>query len=271
VYIPDFSQRVTVVSPDGKVLRRWGKAGHGPGEFDFVSPDPSTPKSVSSPIAVGPNGMIYVSDSGNARVEVFTPLGRFVREFGSFGRGNGQFLSPFELVVDKGGNVYVLDGQLTGVVNKFSPTGKFIWRIGGQASSDPDLAGHHHLASIDSHGRLVLFNEETAAVVYLDTNGHKLDSFNGSAGRFPPGTNPCEVTVDAAGDTYVTGCGRGPGCEAAVCAGTLVFDRTHRLIAEWANPSVPMITSPAFGPHGEVFALGQDGSLIRLRITLPGG
>jgi DNA-binding beta-propeller fold protein YncE len=271
VYITDFSQRVTVVSPAGRVLRRWGKRGHRPGEFDFVSADPSSPKQVIEPIAVGPNGVVYVSDSGNARVEVFTRQGRFVREFGSLGRGNGQFLMPFELTVDKDGNAYVLDGQLVGAVDKFSPTGKFLWRIGGEASSDPDLAGHHHLASIDSHGRLVMFNEETAAVVYLDGNGHKLDSFNASGGLFPAGTNPCEVTVEANGNTYVTGCGRGPGCEAVVCAGTLVFDRGHRLIAEWANPNVPMFSSPTFGPNGEVFALGQDGSLIRLRITLPGG
>ena len=116
-----------------------------------------------------------------------------------------------------------------------------------------------------------MFNEETAAVVYLDSSGHKLDSFKGSGGLYPAGANPCEVTVDAAGNAYVTGCGRGPGCEAAICAGTLVFDRTHHLTAEWANPNVPLITSPTFGPHGEVFALGHDGSLIRLRITLPGG
>ena len=271
VYIPDFSQRVTVISPAGKVLRRWGKPGRGSGEFHFVSPDPRAPKPVSSPITVGPNGMLYVSDSGNARVEVFSPQGRFRREFGSRGRGNGQFLSPFELVVDKGGNVYVVDDELVGVLNKFSPTGKFIWRIGGEASADPDLAGHHDLASIDPHGRLVMLNQETGAVVYLDGNGHKLDSFTGNGGLFTPGTGPCDVTVDAAGNTYITGCGRGPGCEAAICAGTLVFDRTHRLIAKWINPVVPMITSPRFGPHDEVFALGQDGSLIRLRMTLPGG
>ena len=270
IYITDFSQRVTVVSPAGKVLRRWGKTGHRSGEFDFAQSDPRVPKQVNGPITVGPNGMVYISDSGNARVEVFTPEGRFVRQFGSLGRGNGQFLSPFELVVDKGGNVYVLDDLLVGVVNKFSPTGKFIWRIGGEASSDPDLAGHHHLASIDSHGRLVMLNEETAAVVYLDGNGHKLDSFNDSGGLFSPGTGPCEATVDGAGNTYVTGCGRGGPCTAVICAGTLVFDRTHHPIAEWANPNAPMLTSPMFGPNGEVFALGQDGSLIRLRIT-PGG
>jgi DNA-binding beta-propeller fold protein YncE len=272
LFVTDLSQRVTVISPGGHVLRRWGKPGSGPGEFHFVSSDPSDPTGARGKIAVGPNGTVYVSDSGNARVEVFTPQGRFVRQFGSAGDRKGQFLSPFDLVVDKASNVYVVDDQLVGVVNKFSPSGKFLWRIGGVASSDPDLAGHHHLASIDSHGRLVMLTEDTGGtVVYLDNNGHKVDSFNGSGGLFPAGSNPCEVTVDAAGNTYVTGCGRGGSCTAVICAGTLVFDRTHRLIAKYANPKVPLFTSPVFGPNGEVFALGSDGSLIKLRITLPGG
>jgi DNA-binding beta-propeller fold protein YncE len=272
VYITDFSQRVTVVSPTGQVLGRWGKPGSGPGEFHFVGPDPTAPKQVEGSITVGPDGLVYVSDSGNARVEVFTPQGRFVRQFGSAGGGNGQFAMPFDLAVDKAGNVYVVDDGLVGVVDKFSPSGKFIWRIGGQASSDPDLAGHHHMESIDSHGRLVMLNEETGGtVMYLDGDGHKLDSFNGSARRFPPGTNPCQVSVDAAGNTYVTGCGRGEACTAPICAGTLVFDRAHHLIAEFASREVPLYTSPRFGPNGEVFALGHDGSLLRLRITVPQG
>jgi hypothetical protein len=51
----------------------------------------------------------------------------------------------------------------------------------------------------------------------------------------------------------------------------LVFDRTHRLIAEYPSARFPLYSSPLFGPNGEVFALGRDRSLLRLRITLPGG
>ena len=43
LYVTDHSQRVTVVSPAGTVLRRWGKPGTGPGQFRFIPADPSTP------------------------------------------------------------------------------------------------------------------------------------------------------------------------------------------------------------------------------------
>ena len=257
LYVTDFSQRVTVISPGGKVLRRWGKPGAGPGEFRFITNDPTTPTDVAGKVAVGRTGMVYVSDSGNGRVQVFTPQGRFIRQFGSYGSGKGQFFSPGNLVIDGSGNVYVADNQ-NQTLAKFSPAGKVIWRIGGSASSDPDLLGSKEPGSIDAHGRIVMVNDDQGRVFYVDPSGHKVDAFSPSV---PPGGHVCEVTVDAAGDTYVAGCGPNPPAR--------VYDRSHRLVAEWPGSKYSLQTSPVFGPNGEVFALATDGSILRLRITLP--
>jgi len=263
LYVTDLSQRVTVISPGGEVLRRWGKPGAGPGEFKFISGDPTDPTDVAGRIAVGRTGMVYVSDSGNGRVQVFTPQGRLIRQFGSYGSGKGQFFLPGNLVVDGSGNVYVADNQ-SQTLAKFSPSGKVIWQIGGSASSDQDLLGHQHLASIDAHGRLVMVNDDQGRVLYVDPSGHKVDAFSPDSSSFTEG-NMCEVTVDAAGDTYVSGCGPGP------TEPTLVYDRAHRLIAKWPGMNYSLLRLPVFGPNGEVFALATDGSILRLRITLPAG
>jgi NHL repeat len=258
LYVTDLSQRVTVISPAGTVLRRWGKHGSGPGEFKFISQSPRVPTDIQGSLAVGPDGTVYVSDSGNARVQVFTPQGRFVRQFGSLGSGEGQFLRPYFLVADQAGNVYVEDDQ-AGIVSKFSPGGKVIWQIGG-ASGDPDLVGLQKFAEIDAHGRIVMVNDVLNKVLYVDAGGHKVDAFSPSTSGQPTG-HVCGATVDAAGNTYVSGCGSGP---------TLVYDRAHRLIAEWPGTAYSLRYSPLFGPHGEVFALAADGSILKLRITLPG-
>jgi sugar lactone lactonase YvrE len=261
LYVTDLSQRVTVISPGGKVLRRWGKPGAGPGEFKFIMNDPTAPTDVAGKIAVGRNGMVYISDSGNDRVQVFTPQGGFIRQFGSYGSGKGQFYFTADLAVDGSGNVYVTDDQ-SQTLAKFSPSGKVIWQIGGSASSDQDLFGHQHLASIDAHGRLVMVNDDQGRVLYVNPSGHKVDAFSPDSSSFTGG-NVCEVTVDAAGDTYVSGCGPGP------TEPTLVYDRAHRLIAKWPGSTYTLLRSPVFGPNGEVFALATDGSILRLRITLP--
>ena len=262
LYVTDLSQRVTVISPAGNVLRRWGTPGSGPGEFKFVAFDPTTPADIHGKIAIGADGLVYVSDSGNARVQVFTPQGRFVRQFGSFGSGKGQFLRPFDLAIDGAGNVYVTDDQAE-TLSKFSPSGKVAWTIGGSASTDPDLIGHHHLAAIDRHGRLVIVNDDQDRALYIDASGHKVDVFSPSTAGSPTG-NVCEATVDAVGNTYVSGCGPQP------TGPTLVYDRAHRLIAEWPATTYSLLRSPVFGPNGEVFALATDGTILKLHITLPG-
>jgi sugar lactone lactonase YvrE len=257
LYITDASQRVTVVSPLGRVLRRWGRPGKGPGEFDFVG----TP-GVVAPIAVGVDGRVYVGDSGTSRVEVFTPRGAFIRQFGSSGYGKGKIELLHYLAVDRDGYVYVADDQI-GTLLKFSPSGRFQWSIGGASAADPDLVGHFHFSSssIDSHGRLLVANDSPERILYIDDGGHKVDAF-GSPSAFKQGA--CDVTVDANGDTFVGSC-QDPLQSPHY---TEVFDRTHGLLGEW-HPS-PFGTAPRFGPRGEVFALGENGSILRLRVTLPG-
>jgi len=261
LYVTDLSQRVTVISPAGKVLRRWGKLGSGPGEFRFIPGDPTTPTDIHGKIAIGPDGKVYVADSGNARVQVFTPQGRFVRQYGSFGSGKGQFTQTFDVALDNSGNVYVSGDVQT--LTKFSPGGQVIWQIGGATASDPDLSDLANFTSFDAHGRLLVVNDNHNRVLYIDPNGHKVDAFSPSTAG--SGGHVCEATADATGNTYVSGCAY-PGPTGP----TLVYDRAHRLIAKWPGTTYSLRRSPVFGPHGEVFALAWDGSILRLHITLPG-
>jgi hypothetical protein len=258
IYVTDNNDRVTVISPQGTVLRRWGSQGAGPGQFRFIGP-------VGDPwgrIAIGSSGLVYVSDSGNDRVQVFTAGGRFVKQF-----GNDQLLSPGFLAVDGAGNTYIADDNGT---TKFSPAGVLVWRIIPGVSSDPDLNHGIQPGTLDSHGRLLAALDAENRVIYLDPDGHKLDAF--AIGVFLT-QGPCRVTVDAQGNTYVTSCGpngNAPDFVGAPGADSLVFDREHKLVGVWRGaPHDALRTSPHFGPNGEVFALEWDGTLVELKITLP--
>jgi sugar lactone lactonase YvrE len=269
LYITDTAPSVTEVSTEGNVLRRWGQRGKGTGEFSFpmCCPGDTAPEVPDASITVGPDGKVYVSDSGNARVQVFSPTGGFVRDFGGPGVSDGQFLMPFDLAVDADGNVYVVDDSLR-ELQKFSPSGRFLWEVGAGSDSDPRLSGYFNLADVDSHGRVVLAVNETGYVAYLDASGHLVDSFSLASLPVPSATGriaPCQATVNGLGDTVVGSCPLGPQAYHDM----LLFDRDHRLIGAWYHSPIREVFS-RFGPNDELFAIGQDGSILKLKVSLPG-
>jgi hypothetical protein len=71
VYIADGygNHRVVVFDSAGKYLRQWGSAGTGPGQF--------VPTGGGHPhcIVIGNDGLVYVCDRGNNRIQVFDKLG----------------------------------------------------------------------------------------------------------------------------------------------------------------------------------------------------
>ena len=254
LYVTDYSQRVTVISPDGRVLSHWGVPGHRPGEFSFIVGDPTDPTSRTGRLAVGPDGSLYVSDSGNGRIQIFSDHGTFKRQFGHFGSEPDEFLTPFDLAVDDEG-VYVVDDDRQ-TLSKFSTRGTLQWQIGGP-SSDEDLLGFFHLNTIDVHHRLVVANETNGRIVYLDTNGHEVDAFTVSGPLLRH--LPCDVTVDDLGYTYISPC---------IAGDTYIFDREHHLVTSWPASEGVLLTAPRFGTDGLGYALGKDGSIVVVRPTL---
>ena len=79
-------------------------------------------------------------DSDNDRIQKFTNTGTFIRKWGSFGSGNGQFEGPSGVAVDPSGNVFVADSG-NDRIQKFTNTGKFIRQWGSLGSASIDVTG----------------------------------------------------------------------------------------------------------------------------------
>src|ERR1039458_5373592 len=93
-----FGHGLPASGEDYKWVAQWGGKGMENGQFD-------------SPVGVAVDGLgnVFVSDSGNNRVQKFSSNGKFLLKWGSKGEGDGQFLRPAGLAVDKAGVVYVVD------------------------------------------------------------------------------------------------------------------------------------------------------------------
>ncbi len=91
------------------------------------------------------SGNLYVVDMRSCTVFKLDNTGKTLLKFGSSGTGDGQFIYPFDVFVDKDGNIFVLDRGLGkanhAVLQKFDSTGKFIAKIGGNATKIPQEDG----------------------------------------------------------------------------------------------------------------------------------
>jgi tripartite motif-containing protein 2/3/tripartite motif-containing protein 71 len=65
-------------------VKTFGENGHGKGQLN-------RPRS----IALSDNGEIAIADLGNHRIQIFSLDGKYLREFGRMGTGEGKLFKPF--------------------------------------------------------------------------------------------------------------------------------------------------------------------------------
>lgn len=98
------------------------KIGGGLGPGHASSPQAQEPGQFRSPwgVVVGGNGDLYVTDTGNQRLQKFDREGTFITQWGGFGNGDGQFNFPYGVAVDPRGSVFVVDSA-NSRVQQFMP------------------------------------------------------------------------------------------------------------------------------------------------------
>ena len=81
-------------------------------------------------IAMGPDKHLYISDTGNFRVQKYTLEGQFVQTYGAgVGTSPGNFARPKGVAVDRDGRVYVVDAAYERV-QVFSNEGRLLMYFG---------------------------------------------------------------------------------------------------------------------------------------------
>lgn len=141
--------KVRVLDLDsGKQLLEIGTRGNGEGELNL-------PRDV----AIGADGLLYVVDGGNFRIQVFQKDGKFVKTFGGIGRRSGQFARPKEIATDREGNLYVVDTAFANI-QIFNPEGQLLLDVAGRG--DNDGPGKLMLPSgiaVDADGRIYVVDQ----------------------------------------------------------------------------------------------------------------
>ena len=157
--------------PDGEYVDRWGTKGSEPGMLNGPAG-----------IAFDSNDDLYVVDSLNNRVQVFTRAGEHLREWGSGGTSEGEFNRPWGITIDGEGAVYVADWG-NHRVQKFGPDGEYLMTFGSRNGSGSSLS-HPAGVAVDSDGDVYVTDWGNRRVQIYEPDGEVLAPLYGDMSDF---------------------------------------------------------------------------------------
>jgi DNA-binding beta-propeller fold protein YncE len=181
----------------------FGHDGAWASEYQVEWTAPAQQRYFSSPygVAVDGNGIVYVVDSKNNRIQMLSPTGTLLASWGNRGYGVGQFNNPHGVAVDGSGNVYVADTHNSRIQKLDVVSGS--WTIVGSQGSGAGQFMWPHGVSVDGSGNVYVADSYNHRIQKLDAaSGSWIiwGSEGSGAGQFE---FPHGVTVDGSGNVYV--------------------------------------------------------------------
>ncbi len=151
------NSRVVKFSATGKYLFEWGKKGNKPGEFDI-------PHSIN----LDAKGNVYVADRENSRIQVFSPEGKFIKEW-----DNEKSGKVYALAFDKTKmNLVAVDYQMNDTIPKGSDI--FLFNFGINKLSQFGKSGSYNGPLCRYHD--VVMDDEQSIYVG-DILGNRIQKF----------------------------------------------------------------------------------------------
>lgn len=159
-------------------------------------------------LAFGPDDKLYIlcRSSGTAIIRVWSfddaeRLTDDLVQIGGYGKDEGQFQWPVQIITDFDGNIYVSD-EATHKISKFNPEGEFVSRWGIRGSDKGEFKGPTGI-SFDPEGNMVVADSGNGRIQTYDGQGNLRREFGEPGGEEGQLDNPWGLQVDELGDIYV--------------------------------------------------------------------
>jgi len=293
IYVADSGNyQVAVFGLDGKLIRKWGERGKGPGQFmepfgiayldgqvfvtdskldrvEVFSSDGkfqyqfggagNEPGKLKIPrgIVVSGQGRLYVAEAGSALISVFTPQGVYM---GTVAAGTGEVKNPTHLTMDRSGNVYVSDPKFN-LIQVFNPEGAPLRVINGSELGIGCVSGmavsqRGYLLVADAVGRIFLLDPKGKADNPFGSPGSTRGQFK-DVGGIALGEDGRLAIADSGNDRVIV-------LKAPLPENTPILPAAKSLSTVVLDPPV---LSPArdvaIGDSGMIFALGLQGAAVK--------
>jgi len=153
--LPDARSQAGSAAPSREqFISSFGKMGNEPGEFN-------RPEG----LCVGTHDFIYVADSCNHRIQIFSSDGKYIRSHGKAGSGKGEMSYPYDICVDSAGSQYVCEFG-NSRIQIFDSNDQPIEIIGGPGA-EPGKFSNPWGVALDSAGNLYV----------ADSQNHRVQKF----------------------------------------------------------------------------------------------
>lgn len=159
-------------------------------------------------VAVDTAGKVYVADSENGRIQVFTSTGAYYATIGTgWGQDNYEFSFPRNVAVGSDGKVYVAD-QENQRIQIFDSQFRYLATLGvtGVRGSDGTHLDTPVGVAVDSHGTIYVAEEPNHRVKVYGSDLTYRRSIGGGAScdeSYDAFCGPHQLAVDAADNLYV--------------------------------------------------------------------
>lgn len=138
-------------------------------------------------------GMVYVSDAGNHRIQVFDKQGTFIRSFGKKGTKRGQLNRPMHLAFS-GDTLYVPE-YLNDRIQLFTPNGKPLTIFGSSGTGEGGFDAPGGVSVDDRTGLVLVADFYNHLIQGFERDGNFLEQFGTGEYGSEPGafTYPTDV------------------------------------------------------------------------------
>ncbi len=187
-FVVDRMARVQQLDRDGNAIGGWQM--------------PKWEKGKPVGLTVSPDGLLYVPDTHYHRVVVYRPDGTVVREWGSYGKGPGQFIYVTDVALADDGRVFVSEYGDNDRVQVFDREGNYLYEFGALGFGDGEFSRPQSIVIVD--GLLYVTDACNHRIAVFTLDGQWVRNLGGTGSapgeyRFPYG-----LESDAQGNLIVT-------------------------------------------------------------------
>jgi DNA-binding beta-propeller fold protein YncE/glucose/arabinose dehydrogenase len=190
--LPTSSIMPLAYSQESSHIANWNQSGEGVPRLSWPSG-----------IAIDPSsGNVYLADTANQRITIYSSNGTFLTEFGRYGDEDGSFNSPEGVAVDQEGNVYVAD-TANHRIQVFSSNGTFLTEWGEYGEDNATFRSPTGIALDREEGNVYVADTENNRIQVFSSNGTFLTEWGEYGDEDGSFNSPEGVAVDQEGNVYV--------------------------------------------------------------------